>query len=454
MREKPLNAWLIILDDGSVSSAHCNCMAGLSEVCSHAAAILFYLHARPNKCDEPVACTSQLAQWPIPPLKNVEMVEVRSMDFVRKKEKKVNVPPMLKEEMVDMLEQFQQIGVTSASARIMEPLASKIEKELPTDLPTSLSCLFRDIYLDYSYDNLLDIGNKINISVSEEKILKVEKATRHQSMNVTWFNQRSGRITASKFKAVCRTSVKKPSLSLIKGICYPRKVLFTSKATSYGLKHEAEAINTYFAEEKKKHKDMDILNKTGFFISKVHSEIGASPDALVQCICCGRGTVEVKCPYSLCFMDLEEFAAKGTSCLLVENGKYKLNKNHMYFYQVQCQMFATETKYCDFVLWSKQNLYIERILYDELFITENLSKALEFFKYVIKPELLGKYFTQRAGTAKVCLWCVCEKVDDNSPMIRCDNEDCDIAWYHFACVHITEIPEGQWYCPKCTFMYL
>ncbi|XP_069048633.1 transcription initiation factor TFIID subunit 3 isoform X2 [Lepisosteus oculatus] len=42
----------------------------------------------------------------------------------------------------------------------------------------------------------------------------------------------------------------------------------------------------------------------------------------------------------------------------------------------------------------------------------------------------------------------CNKPDDGSPMIGCD--DCD-DWYHWPCVGITAAPpeEVQWYCPKC-----
>nr|BAC39218.1 unnamed protein product [Mus musculus] len=42
----------------------------------------------------------------------------------------------------------------------------------------------------------------------------------------------------------------------------------------------------------------------------------------------------------------------------------------------------------------------------------------------------------------------CNKPDDGSPMIGCD--DCD-DWYHWPCVGIMAAPpeEMQWFCPKC-----
>lgn len=36
-------------------------------------------------------------------------------------------------------------------------------------------------------------------------------------------------------------------------------------------------------------------------------------------------------------------------------------------------------------------------------------------------------------------------------MIGCDNEDCQIDWFHRPCVNLsaTDRPRGKWYCPRC-----
>lgn len=46
-------------------------------------------------------------------------------------------------------------------------------------------------------------------------------------------------------------------------------------------------------------------------------------------------------------------------------------------------------------------------------------------------------------------YCVCQQVSYGE-MIGCDNPDCPIEWFHFACVSLTTKPKGKWYCPKCT----
>lgn len=34
-------------------------------------------------------------------------------------------------------------------------------------------------------------------------------------------------------------------------------------------------------------------------------------------------------------------------------------------------------------------------------------------------------------------------------MIGCDNEKCEIEWFHFECVDLKVKPKGKWYCPQC-----
>lgn len=46
-------------------------------------------------------------------------------------------------------------------------------------------------------------------------------------------------------------------------------------------------------------------------------------------------------------------------------------------------------------------------------------------------------------------YCLCHQVSYGE-MIGCDNPDCPIEWFHFACVDLKIKPKGKWYCPKCT----
>ena len=56
----------------------------------------------------------------------------------------------------------------------------------------------------------------MDIAVTENMAVYVEESTRDQYNSKLWFKFRSGRITASKMKSVCRTDAANPSQSLIK----------------------------------------------------------------------------------------------------------------------------------------------------------------------------------------------------------------------------------------------
>lgn len=46
-------------------------------------------------------------------------------------------------------------------------------------------------------------------------------------------------------------------------------------------------------------------------------------------------------------------------------------------------------------------------------------------------------------------YCFCHQVSYGE-MIGCDNPDCPIEWFHFACVGLTCKPKGKWYCSNCS----
>ncbi|KAG8191801.1 hypothetical protein JTE90_026833 [Oedothorax gibbosus] len=43
LNEKPLEAWIVSKKDSTITAAHCSCVAGLSESCSHVGAMLFWI---------------------------------------------------------------------------------------------------------------------------------------------------------------------------------------------------------------------------------------------------------------------------------------------------------------------------------------------------------------------------------------------------------------------------
>ena len=95
-----------------------------------------------------------------------------------------------------------------------------VRRQLNPEYPQLLSEL-RDE--NFFKDKLLRKGDNVfaSMSVTFEQSRFVEEKTRQQSDCREWHRFRTGHITASRMKAVWKTSVDKPTKRLIKIICYP-----------------------------------------------------------------------------------------------------------------------------------------------------------------------------------------------------------------------------------------
>ena len=79
---------------------------------------------------------------------------------------------------------------------------------------------------------------------------------------------------------------------------------------------------------------------------------GASPDGLVECSCCGTGTIEIKCPYKFRSKNLMEAAQDPKFYLETVGGQLRLKTSHNYFCQIQGQMAISGKTFCNFVVWT------------------------------------------------------------------------------------------------------
>ena len=132
---------------------------------------------------------------------------------------------------------------------------------------------------------------------------------------------------------------------------------FKTAATEWGCSHEKLAREAYGKAVREEHENFKIFD-VGFVINPLYPIFGASPDGGCSCDCCGEGVIEVKCPYC---GQLDDFTSSSASCLEESDDGLKLKKGHKYFYQVQAQIYICQRDYCDFVVWTKKEVHIERI---------------------------------------------------------------------------------------------
>ena len=234
--------------------------------------------------------------------------------------------------------------------------------------------------------------------VTSMMVNNLEMVTRKQTKSEEWFRYRVGRITASRYRQVLHTPISKPSYSLLKAVCYPESAVFRSPATEWGCQHENDAIARY-RSLLTSHDDISIT-KCGFHISSKYPYIGASPDALVQCNCCGEGVVEVKCPFWAKDKMIQDACESSHAfCLETVGDQRQLKADHPYYWQCQVQMFCTGRCYCDFILWTNKDIHIERILFNETLFEKTIATAKEFHVKCVLPELLGKWFSRQHATS-------------------------------------------------------
>ena len=106
--DTPTATWIIAEMDGRILSAHCNCMAGLGESCSHIGAILFYIEAT-VRLSEKKTVTGEKAYWMLPSsCKDVKYAEICDIEFTAPQSLKKSLMTWLKVALMKKLLYYQR----------------------------------------------------------------------------------------------------------------------------------------------------------------------------------------------------------------------------------------------------------------------------------------------------------------------------------------------------------
>ena len=135
------------------------------------------------------------------------------------------------------------------------------------------------------------------LHVTQEQCKALEKATQKQSKSGLWHQYRAGRLTTSLFHDIVHTGVSDPATSLLRNIRNYGSPS-SSAATKWGEANEKDAIKEYVKQMSLDHINFNVTD-SGFVINTKFPHLGSSPDSIVTCDRCGKGTLEVKCPYKL-----------------------------------------------------------------------------------------------------------------------------------------------------------
>lgn len=120
-----------------------------------------------------------------------------------------------------------------------------------------------------------------------------------QRLSEFWLRHREGRITSSLFFRVSTLQDSSSPHSLVTEIMgYKHKLVgHIPAAIAWGVKNEDVAREMFVAEESIRHDNLTV-SKSGLIASTEWLYLGASPDGVVECSCCGKRVLEIKCPTS------------------------------------------------------------------------------------------------------------------------------------------------------------
>ena len=125
---------------------------------------------------------------------------------------------------------------------------------------------------------------------------------------------------------------------------------------------------------KKHHKDVR-YRECGIFIDKTKQYLGASPDLLIECSCCGERVVEIKNPFSIA-NEIPSAHNLSFSCMC--NGQVALKQQHQYFSQVQGEMAITKRSLCYFFVYARNGYHLETIRFNATYWCR-LEESLTWF---------------------------------------------------------------------------
>ena len=213
----------------------------------------------------------------------------------------------------------------------------------------------------------------------------IETATIGQSTNDRWKHERKGRITASNFYSVfTRVNTIKSNPNQVHNVDVILKNVMQYDeenaslehvpALKHGRSYEPVARQRYVSMMEKQHKQFT-FRECGLCVDANRPYLGASPDLLISCNCCGQGVAEFKCPFSIA----QEVPSAENLHYLVKSGTFtKLRKNHAYYAQVQGQFSLCRRTYCDFFVYTHAGHFVERIDFDDVYWC-SISNNLEYF---------------------------------------------------------------------------
>lgn len=366
--------------------------------CKHVAALLFGLVelSRQLRDRSVISVTDQPAKW-VEPTRTSAPVKATDLDLRKQPTGPQKVDPSSKDYVPvpasdpvliekELFKRIKQHNIHAVCLYGLSDSASSSEEDFER-YPLNLV----DVAKTYKGVNE-DFDTFLCQQYSETVCAEIENLSKKQAECDFWFYQRMGRLTASVFhEAAHFRSFDKPDASLLRKIFGHSDAV--CPATQYGKQNEHKAKQEYEKKVGNVHQNFTVT-EAGLHIKSDLALLGASPDGLLDCACHGKGVLEIKCAYSHKKLPAKAAAKLRPENFVVKGEDVSLKKDisSPFYCQIIGQMALTNTKYCDFVLFTNKNvaMYVERVHFDSKFWDSLLlPKLLKFCDLSLKPKLLN-----------------------------------------------------------------
>lgn len=277
------------------------------------------------------------------------------------------------------------------------------------------------------------------MKITVQQHIKVEELTKKQSSSKVWFLVRKGRIGGSSVHSVMTTDVNNPSLTSVYNVCDPLRPQKTTVWMIQGSKNEPEARKEYVDFMVNRHYNFSI-QQCGAKIPVEYPFLIASTDGEVDCDCCGKGILEIKCT---------KFENED------EEDVPPAHYDQMQHYLL---CLGPDYKYADYVVWHVNGATRKRVFADPARQQQILAKTELFSRNVVIPEPMGRYFSSlksmfsglsvlpRDDSISPVI-CYCQK-PAQPPTVKCMGKRCTFVQFHLKCVSLKTIPQ-KWLCLEC-----
>ena len=396
---------------GDIQFANCGCIAGRGPKasCKHIASLCYaleeFVRIFISDSEAPtLSCTDKLMQWNQPRKRKLSPKRIDEIDFsVEKKEKRKR-----KCRLMSSNEPSERLKVHAVTDSDLEAIYSfrenlqRYQKKNPKQKVALLSVLGENaessalatIQENHAFmaSNAFEekIRYKRGLQVSSTERLGIFQTTKDQHRDSKWFNARKGRITGSVCGRILNRSQTIFPKSILSSIICDKNI--TTAAMQMGKDKEQQILVRYKNYMQQLTGKNVTIESAGFLIHPEKGWLGASPDAVIVEANGLKGCVEVKTAVACWDKTIEDAIQSNRSFCLKkkENGLIALKENHNYYHQCQLQLYVgcDMFNFCDFVVATSNDIYVERIRKNKEWTNKNIPILEDFYDSFLLSKLV------------------------------------------------------------------